>query len=278
MTTMTSHYLTCAGREIHYTLWGADNSQTLIMWHGLARTGRDFDHVAAHFADHYRVICPDTLGRGMSQWAEDEKEYCLDFYSRIAHDLLDHHKVDALRWIGTSMGGALGMKLASSSLKGRISHLVMNDFGPEPTKESVERILSYAGNPPEFDTVTELENFLRTVYAPFGEMTDAQWRLLAETSTRRKDNGKVTVHYDPRMVRQFVNYPNDYILWDAYDQVEAKALLLRGADSDLLPRDWAQQMTQRGPKCRLVEIEGCGHAPPLNTPEQLSLLEEFLAN
>jgi len=250
--------------------------ETIIMWHGLARTGRDFDPAAEYFCNRYRVICPDTIGRGLSQWAFDDKDYCLETYGNIALDLLEQLDIQNMRWVGTSMGGALGMKLASNELKGRISHLVLNDFGPEPTKESIERILSYAGNPPSFDTMAELEFFLRTVYAPYGYLPDCQWRMMAETSARRMDNGKITVHYDPRMVQQFVNYPTDYVLWDAYDKVEAKTLLLRGEDSDLLPADWAREMTTRGPKCKLEEIPNCGHAPALNVSDQLNLLERFL--
>ncbi len=272
-----SQYVTCANREIHVTVWGAENERTLIMWHGLARTGRDFDTIAGALSDRYRVLCPDTVGRGLSQWAKDpSREYSLSFYGEIALDLVKAFDVETMAWLGTSMGGALGIMLAAGPLKGRISHLVINDIGPALSDAAVERILNYAGDPPQFDTMLELEDYLRNVYAPFGEMSAAEWRRLAETSARRTDDGRFTTHYDPRMVDQFRNYPQDFDQWEQYDAIEANTLLLRGAESDLLLFEWAHEMTQRGPKCRLETIQGCGHAPPLNSAEQIDLIAGFL--
>ncbi len=272
-----SQYVTCANREIHVAVWGAENPQTVIMWHGLARNGRDFDAVAAALSDRYRILCPDTLGRGLSQWAKDpEREYCLSFYSEIALDLIKAFDVDTMRWLGTSMGGALGIMLAAEPLKDRISHLVINDIGPELSDAAVGRILDYVGNPPVFSTMLELEGYLKNAYAPFGELTAAEWRQLAENSVRRTDDGRFTIHYDPRIVDQFRQHPADYDQWDRYDTIAAQTLLLRGAESDLLLFEWAQEMTRRGPKCRLETISGCGHAPPLNTSDQIGLVANFL--
>jgi pimeloyl-ACP methyl ester carboxylesterase len=274
----SSHYLRCCEREIHYVEWGAQDAPPLIMWHGLARTGRDFDDIAAALSDTYRIICPDTIGRGLSQWSSDpDNEYCLAFYARLARALVDQLGFAQVRWVGTSMGGAIGTVAGATTLQGRISHLVLNDNGPALAAPAIERIKAYAGNPPQFDTVTELETFYRTVYKPFGWMSDAQWRRLAETSTRRLPDGKVTPHYDPAMVRQFFVYPRDYDLWDEYDTLAMPALVLRGAESDLLLQDTAEQMTQRGPHALLAVIDGCGHAPALNVPAQIDLVREFLA-
>lgn len=274
----SSHYLRCCEREIHYVEWGAQDAPPLIMWHGLARTGRDFDDSAAALSDTYRIICPDTIGRGLSQWSPDpDNEYCLAFYARIARDLVDQLGFAQVRWVGTSMGGAIGTVAGATTLKDRISHLVLNDNGPALAAPAIERIKAYAGNPPQFDTVTELEAFYRTVYKPFGWMSDAQWRRLAETSTRRLPDGKVTPHYDPAMVRQFFVYPRDYDLWDEYDLLAMPALVLRGAESDLLLQETAEEMTRRGPRALLAVIEGCGHAPALNVPAQIDLVREFLA-
>ena len=278
MAKMSSNHLSCAGYDIHYTAWGPQDAEPLIMWHGLARTGRDFDPCAVHFADRYRIICPDTIGRGLSQWARDEKDYGLQMYARIAVDLIDQLGLQNLRWLGTSMGGALGIKLAAGDLKGRITHLALNDFGPEPAATSVERIIEYVSNPPEFNTIGELETYFRSIYAPYGYQSDEQWRAMAETSARRKDNGKITVHYDPRMIRQLIHYPTDYLMWGAYDQIEAKTLLLRGENSDLIPRTLAQEMTRRGPKCQVQEIPDCGHAPALNVAEHFEILETFFSS
>jgi pimeloyl-ACP methyl ester carboxylesterase len=258
--------------------WGADKPECVIAWHGLARTGRDMDEVAAHLATRYRVICPDTIGRGLSQWSpQPEKEYCLAFYGELAVGLMDSLGVRAAHWLGTSMGGALGIHLAAGALQGRIRRMVLNDIGPKLGDAAVERIRAYAGNPPQFDTVSQLEQYFRTIYQPFGWLSDAQWRRLTESSTRRTPEGKVTPHYDPRMVLQFTHHPGDYDLWPAWDAIGIPVLCLRGEKSDLLLPEVAEEMTRRGSRARLVTIAGCGHAPALNVPEQLELVERFLA-
>ena len=274
----TSNYIACEGRELHYTEWGAGNAETVIAWHGLARTGRDFDDIAAHLAARYRVVCPDTLGRGLSQWSPaPESEYCLAFYARLALSLVDQLGIREMHWLGTSMGGALGIHLAAGALKGRIRRLVLNDIGPKLGDAAVERIRAYAGNPAQFDRVSELETYFRTIYKPFGQLTDAQWRRLTETSTRRTAEGKVTPHYDPKMVLQFTHHPNDYDQWEAWDAIDVPTLCLRGETSDLLLPEVAEAMRSRGPRAVVVTIPGCGHAPALNVPEQLALVERFLA-
>jgi pimeloyl-ACP methyl ester carboxylesterase len=175
------------------------------------------------------------------------------------------------------MGGALGIRLAAGPLKGRIRRLVLNDIGPQLGAAAVERIRAYAGKPPQFERLSELEQYFRTIYKPFGWLSDEQWRRLAETSARRTSDGKLTPHYDPNMVLQFEHHPRDYDQWDAYDAIEAPTLCLRGESSDLLLEGTAKEMQLRGPKAELVTIAGCGHAPALNVPEQLTLVERFLS-
>jgi pimeloyl-ACP methyl ester carboxylesterase len=275
--TCSSHYLTCEGREIHYTQWGAGNESAIIAWHGLARTGRDMDDIAAHLATKYRVICPDTIGRGLSQWSPaPEREYCLDFYARLAVSLIDQLGIGELSWLGTSMGGAIGIRLAAGLLKGRIRRLVLNDIGPKLSEAAVERIRSYAGKPAQFDTVGELEKYFRTIYKPYGWLSDGQWRRLTESSVRRTAEGRVTPHYDPKMVLQFTLHPHDYDQWAAWDAIEAPTLCLRGETSDLLLPEVAEEMRSRGPRATVVTIAGCGHAPALNVPDQFALVERFL--
>jgi pimeloyl-ACP methyl ester carboxylesterase len=274
----TSNYLTVEGRELHYMEWGADKPECVIAWHGLARTGRDMDEVAAHLAARYRVICPDTIGRGLSQWSpQPEKEYCLAFYGELAVGLMDALGVRAAHWLGTSMGGALGIHLAAGALQGRIRRMVLNDIGPKLGDAAVERIRAYAGNPPQFDAVSQLEQYFRTIYQPFGWLSDAQWRRLTESSARRTPDGKVTPHYDPKMVLQFTHHPGDYDQWPAWDAIDIPVLCLRGEKSDLLLPEVAGEMARRGPRARLVTIAGCGHAPALNVPEQLELVARFFA-
>ena len=274
---MRSRYLVCEGREIHYTEWGEADAPAVVAWHGLARTGRDMDDIAAHLSPRYRVICPDTIGRGLSQWSADPKrEYCLAFYSQIAISLADQLGLSTFHWIGTSMGGALGIRLAAGPLKRRIRRLVLNDIGPQLGAAAVARIRAYAGNPPQFERLSELEAYFRTVYKPFGWLSDEQWRRLAETSARRLPDGRLTPHYDPRMVMQFERHPRDYDQWEAYDAIDVPTLCLRGETSDLLLPETAEEMRRRGPRAVVVTIAGCGHAPALNVPEQFALVERFL--
>jgi len=282
----TSNYIRCADLEIHYTDWGRADKGTVIAWHGLARTGRDMDELAAHLSERgWRVVCPDTVGRGLSQWSSrPDEEYCLRFYARLARELLDGLGLQSVHWVGTSMGGAIGTQcaggLAEPSLKGRILSLVLNDNAPELAQAAIERIRSYAGQPPAFDTVTELEAFFRQVYKPYGWLSDAQWRRLTETSVRRLPDGRVTPHYDPAMVRQFIVHPNDYLIWDHYDAIEVPVLLLRGVDSDLVLPETMTRMHQRGPGARglqqTIEVPGCGHAPALNVPQHLDWVTGFI--
>ena len=275
---MTSHYLRCEDREIHFTQWGAQHAETVIAWHGLARTGRDMDELAQHLSSRYRVICPDTLGRGLSQWSPDpDREYCLDFYVRLATALVDQLGLAQFHWVGTSMGGAIGTVAAATTLRGRIRRLVLNDNGPELAEPALARIRAYAGQPAAFATVTELEQYFRQVYAPYGWLSDAQWRRLTETSTRRLPDGRVTPHYDPAMVRQFSVHENDYLRWAEWDSLDLPVLCLRGETSDLLLAETAEAMRVRGPRAVVVTIPGCGHAPALNVPEHYALVERFLS-
>lgn len=284
--TFTSNYITCAGLEIHYTDWGRADQGTVLAWHGLARTGRDMDELAAHLsARGWRVICPDTVGRGLSQWSRaPEKEYCLAFYTRLARELVEGLQLNAVHWVGTSMGGAIGTLCAAGlvepSLKQRILSLTLNDNAPELAQAAIDRIRAYAGQPPAFDTVAQLEAFFRQVYAPYGWLSDAQWRRLTETSVRRLPDGRVTPHYDPAMVRQFIDHPDDYMIWTHYDALDCPVLLLRGAQSDLVVAETVPRMQARGPGAKgllqVVEVPACGHAPALNVPDQLETLTRFI--
>lgn len=272
----SSRYITCLHRELHYVEWGPQHADVVLAWHGLARSGRDMDAIARHLSTRFRVICPDTIGRGLSEWSPfPGREYCMDFYVELAASLLDQLGISRCLWLGTSMGGAIGLRAAAGRLRGRILRLLLNDIGPELAKAAVDRIRSYAGSPPSFATVTELERYFRTIYAPFGLTTDAQWRHLTETSLRRLPDGKVTPHYDPQMVRQFVDHPQDYDQWPAWDSLDLPVLCLRGERSDLLLPDVAEQMKTRGPRATVVTVAGCGHAPALQVPEQFAPIVKF---
>ncbi|MFZ6816056.1 alpha/beta fold hydrolase [Undibacterium sp. Rencai35W] len=275
--TPISRYLSCCDRELHLMEWGSADKPAVILWHGLARTSRDFDDLAMVLAEEYYVIAPDTIGRGLSQWSPlPAQEYCLDFYARLANDLADQLNIQTMRWVGTSMGGAIGTVAAADLLKNRITHLVLNDNGPQLADPAIQRIRSYAGSPVSFSSVTEFEHYLRQIYVPYGWLSDVQWRRMAESSVRRLPDGRITSHYDPQMVMQFTEHDNDYLRWDEYDSLSCKTLVLRGEHSDLLLEEVAQAMTKRGPKAQLITVAGCGHAPALNVTEQIEIVRNFL--
>lgn len=278
MTAPRSTYVPAAGFEVHVTEWGDREKPALVMWHGLARTGRDFDEAAEALSDSFFVICPDTIGRGLSSWARrPEVDYSYRSFGDTALGLLDHYGVETMRWVGTSMGGLIGVTLAAGRLKGRITHLVINDIGPDIPEVGIGRISTYVGTPPVYDTVAEMAGWLRANYAPFGPNSNAFWQRMVDTSIRRTDAGKVTVHYDPAIASQLTHHKADLDVWDAYDAITAPTLLLRGATSDVLSASVARTMTLRGPKPRLVEFDGVGHAPTLATGAEIDLLREFLS-
>jgi pimeloyl-ACP methyl ester carboxylesterase len=274
-----SRYLTVAGYELHVLDWGAPDAPAVVCWHGMSRTGRDFDGLARILAQAgRRVVAPDTLGRGLSQWARDpEREYRYPFYVELATALVDALGLETLDFVGTSMGGTLGMLLAGGPLRGRVRHLVLNDIGPEVDPVGIRRIAAYIGQPPRFATMAEVVAYLKTAYRPFG-LDDDEWWAMAEWSVRRTDSGAFTLHYDPRIVVHFAGSGRERLdLWAHYDAITAPTLLIRGETSDILSATVAQAMSERGPKAELVVVPGEGHAPSLNHPERARLIQTFLA-
>lgn len=262
--------------EIHVTEWGDPSGMPLVMWHGLARTGRDFDELAAALSDRYFVICPDTIGRGLSSWSGNpEAEYSVEYYAGIATDLMDHYGFDRVQWFGTSLGGLIGMRLASGPQADRLSALVINDIGPEIPPAAIDRIVTYVGDPPVFDRVSEAEAWLRAVYRPFGPAPDSYWRRMARTSLRRQEDGRLALHYDPRITIQFTASRHELTSWDRYARIETPCHVIRGSASDLLTADIADLMRQRGPCPEVTEFD-CGHAPSLARPEDADAVRQIL--
>lgn len=265
------------GHEIHVTEWGDPASPPLVMWHGLARTGRDFDELAAALSDSYFVLCPDTIGRGLSSWSEQpETDYCVAHYAEIARGLLDHYNIEQTGWIGTSMGGLIGMRIASGSRAHRLSWLVINDIGPEIPQDAIDRILTYIGVPPEFSSLHEAETWLRAAYAPFGLSRDSYWTRMTRTSVRRLPSGKLTTHYDPNIVVQFSASVHELTSWDRYETITLPTHVLRGATSDILLKDTAARMQVIGPRPRVTEFKGCGHAPALSNAQDIATIKTIL--
>jgi pimeloyl-ACP methyl ester carboxylesterase len=277
-----SRFLTINNMEVHFSQWGDLTNPTVVCWHGLTRNGRDFDIIAAQLAENYHVICPDTIGRGLSQWSESpESEYCFETYANLAIGLLDHLGIKQVRWIGTSMGGAIGLKIAgTSSTQNRISHLVLNDIGAGPStnaaadNEGIKKIISYVGSPPKFKTFSELVNYYKLIYSTFGINTEKEWLDFTRTSCRRHDDGTFSPDYDPHIGLQFL-HENDLCLWDEWENVKAKVLLIRGEVSDVLPLDVAQKMNKKL-NCQMITVPKLGHAPALNTEEQINKISNFL--
>ena len=270
--------LSMAGfHKVAYTQWGRDDApRTVICVHGLTRNGRDFDRLAVEMADRRRVACPDVVGRGRSDWLANAAlygypQYCADMAALIAR--LGVEEVD---WVGTSMGGLIGMMLAAQP-NSPIRRLVINDIGPFIAREGLERIADYVGKAPIFEDIPAVESYLRFVLMGFGNLPDEAWRAMAEHSARSLPDGRFVLAYDPGIGDAFRAQPmNDIDLWPIWDRVRCPVLLLRGADSDLLSAQTAQEMTGRGPGARLVEFPHTGHAPALMTSDQIKVVCDFL--
>ena len=265
--------------EVFYTDWGDPAAKrAIVCCHGLTRNGRDFDVLAARLASsmQVRVICPDVTGRGRSQWLLDPLHYGYPQYIADMTALLIQLGVPRVDWIGTSMGGLIGMFLAASP-NAPIRSLVMNDVGPVLSRAALQRIADYVGTDERFTSLTELETHLRRVHAPFGPLTDAQWRHLARNGHRYNADGSYGLAYDPRIAINVKLAIQDWDFWSVWDSIACPALLLRGAQSDLLSAEVADAMSKRGPKADLVTLEGIGHAPALMSPDQVEIVAEWLA-
>jgi pimeloyl-ACP methyl ester carboxylesterase len=261
-----------------YLEWGeADNPRVLICAHGLTRCARDFDQLAGELCGHYRVICPDVAGRGDSEWLRNPMDYVAPTYVNAMVALIARLNVESVHWVGTSMGGIIGMTLASLP-KTPISRLVLNDVGPIIAAASLERIGKYVGMAPVFPGIDAAEQYVRAVSAPFGPHSDEQWRILTEHVVRREPSGGYRMHYDPAIAVPFnaEKNPKDIDLWNFYDAITCPTLLLRGEQSDLLTRETAAEMGTRGPRAALAEIKGVGHAPTLMQPDQIAVVSRFL--
>ena len=263
-----------------YTEWGdPDNPRVLMCVHGLTRNGRDFDDLARALADEYRVVCPDVVGRGCSDWLDVKADYGFPVYVNDMVTLIARLNVNEVHWVGTSMGGIIGMVLASQPHT-PITRLVLNDVGPVITSASLQRIAQYVGRAPEFPDLAAAEVWIREVGASFGALTDEQWRHLTVYSVRplEGEEGGFAMVYDPGLGDVFRAAPilEDIDLWPVYEAIRCPTLALRGADSDLLEAGTLSAMAARGPCARTVEFTGVGHAPMLMDPAQIAVVHDFL--
>jgi len=261
-----------------YTEWGdRANPKVLLCVHGLARCGRDFDALAKAMAGEYRVVCPDVPGRGLSAWLKNPMEYQVETYTADMVTLLARLDAECVHWVGTSMGGLIGMTLASLP-ETPLQKLVLNDVGPVITAASLARIGQYLGLAPQFPDFAAAVQYIRLVSATFGAHSDAEWSTLTEHVVRRQADGSFRLHYDPAIAVPFraVRVEKDIELWPLYDAIRCPTLVIRGDASDLLRRETLQEMAGRGPRARTVEIPGVGHAPTLLHADQIAIVREFL--
>ncbi len=269
-----------------YVEWGDPaNPRVLVCVHGLTRCGRDFDFLAQSLADRYRVVCPDVVGRGLSDWLRDPSHYAIPQYAADMVTLLARLNVESVDWLGTSMGGMIGMALAAQP-ESPIRHLILNDVGPVIAAAALARIGEYLATPPSFASLEQAEAYIRFIAAPFGRLNDAQWRHLTENVVKVGPAGAVALRYDPGIAAPFNaamaaqgetdGKLRDIELWPLYDAIRCPTLVIRGETSDLLSRATAAQMAGRGPCAQTVEAPGVGHAPMFLDDAQVAIVKNFL--
>jgi len=263
--------------EVVYREWGhPECPRVVVCVHGLTRNGRDFDTFAAALGDRFRLLCPDMPGRGESAWLPDPNDYAVPTYLTALTAMLAHAHVERVAWVGTSMGGLLGMIIAAQK-SSPVARFVINDIGPVIEPAALARIAGYVGLDPIFQSFAALEAHIREVSAPFGALTGAQWEDLARTTSRRTADGRWQLNYDPGIAvpfRSSASAGGD--LWPVWDAIRCPTLVLRGAESDLLSTATAEAMRSRGPRPQMIEFKGVGHAPMLLSMDQIDPVARFL--
>lgn len=266
-----------AGVTLGVVAWGAAEApRTVVCVHGLTRNARDFDALARDLAARgARVLAIDVVGRGRSSWLADKRAYTVPTYAAQIARLLELLGLEAVDWVGTSMGGLIGMALAAAP-NSRIRRLVLNDVGPFVPRAALETIRGYVGRDPLFASLEEAEAYLRRIHASFGRLSDAQWRHLAEQSVRATADG-LRLRYDPGIRIPYEGQAAaDIELWPLWEAIAAPTLVLRGALSTLLLEETARAMLRRGPECEILTFPGCGHAPALVEPTQIEPVAAWL--
>ena len=262
--------------RLHYTEWGEPDAPVVVCVHGLTQTARSFDRLADTLSPDRRVICLDVVGRGRSGWLADPSGYDFPQYLADVNALVARLGVDSMEFVGTSMGGIIGMLLAAMP-NTPVGKLVVNDVGPFIPKAALEWIRDYVGTDPVFPDLAALEAYLRQIWAPFGDLDDREWAHLAETSARKAEDGSFALAYDPAIaVPMKANPVTDVNLWPVWNAISCDTLVVRGAESLLLQAETAREMTERGPRAELIEIPGVGHAPTFSRPSEIEPVVTFL--
>jgi len=264
--------------RIAYTQWGNDhNKRVVICVHGATRNGRDFDQLAQDLSYDFRVACPDLAGRGHSHWLVNPGDYSLPVYIADMAAMIARMGVEQVDWVGTSLGGLIGMVLAAQP-NSPINSLVINDIGPFVPHAALKPIADYIGRDEPFDGIDSLKTYLMNIHAPFGDLTDQQWDHLTRHSGHRNEDGTWRLHYDPAIAENFKKSASEDIdLWQVWEGIRCPVLILRGEKSDVLPRAVAEEMLERGPAADLVEFPDVGHAPALMDEYQVDAVRHWLA-
>ena len=262
--------------RVVYDEWGdPGNPRVVICVHGVGRNARDFDELAAALVGTHRVLSVDMPGRGRSAWLADPNDYVFATYLTVLTALIARSGAETVGWVGTSMGGLLGIMMAAQP-QTPVAKLVVNDVGPTIEPAALERIRGYFGLDPTFATYDEIARYIRTVSAPFGPLTDAQWERLTVSNVRKRADGRWGLAYDPGIAVPFRAAAAPPDLWPLWDAIRCPTLVLRGKESDLLSAETAAAMTARGPRPTLIEFAGVGHAPMLLSTEQIAPVVRFL--
>ena len=269
--------------RINYLEWGDakkfNNHETLLCVHGLTRNAHDFDFLAAKMCDKYRVVCPDVVGRGDSDHVPTPDGYNYLQYNSDMNALIARLGVTEVNWVGTSMGGIMGMVLAGVS-QSPIRRLIVNDIGPEVSRDALLSIAEYIGRSDEFATLDDVEKYLREIYREFAPMTDEDWAQMAHYSSRRTKRGTFRLKADNRVGEAFrdsISYFN-VDMWDTWERITCPVLVMRGTESSFLSHETAQKMLTCGPETTLVEFENTGHTPTLRNEEQVNVIADWLDN
>ncbi|AIL65750.1 Alpha/beta hydrolase [Rickettsiales bacterium Ac37b] len=267
-----------ARHKMAYMEWGSENKEVVICVHGLTRNSRDFDYLAQELSKTYRVICPDIIGRGKSDWLEDHNLYNYDTYVSDMKQFLQYLNIPEINWIGTSMGGLIGIILSASDDKKVIKNMVLNDIGPFIPEKSLQRIAKYISINPKFSSLAQAERYIRDILSPFGIKKDEDWKYITMHSILEDSNGNIILAYDPAISKVFsqADALKDIDLWNLWDKVCANILVLRGTLSDVLEQKTAEYMVKNKDSALLVEFQDIGHAPALMSSEQISIIKNWL--
>ena len=278
----TLHHVLCGGAmglyRMAYREWGdPHNPRVLLCVHGLTRNSLDFSYLARALSSTYRVVAPDVVGRGESDFHPEPMAYNTITYAADMMTLIARLNVASVDWLGTSMGGLIGMLLAGQP-KTPIRRLILNDVGPTLTLEALKRIAGYVGNPYEFADLPTAQRYARIIFAPFALASDAEWQCLFESTFKPLPSGGVRFNYDARIGQplQQALLGAAVDLWPVYERITCPTMLVRGSLSDLLTPETATEMTRRGPLAKLQQIDGVGHAPMFMNDDQVQIVRDFL--